>query len=625
MILQALNRYYEILAADPESGIAPYGYSTALVSYELLLSPAGELLGITHLFQTEQRGKKLVERPLSLTVPEQPKRSGSTPPPFFLCDNPLYVLGVSEKSGTEKRFQAFRDYNLSLLAGIDCPEARAVRGFLNRYDPARARDYSPIAEHWDELLKGGNLVFRVDGRPGYVHNVPDIRRAWEVYRASVGSEMVGQCLVTGEEAPIARLHPHLKGVRDANPVGASLVGFNAAAYESYGRERGWNAQTSEKAAFQYGAALNYLLSSASQNHKTFLGDTTVVYWAESSKRAYADLFTLLMNPTQDAAAGENNPARRDEQAERQLHDVMQKLRSGEPVDKAALLANLDPNMRFYILGLSPNAARVSVRFFHRDSFGRLIDRILSHYQDLQIEREFATQPQYIPAWQIINDTVSKKARDKKPSPLLAGTLMHAILEDTPYPAALYYAILNRIRAEQDDSDHGIRKINYLRAAVIKAYLKRKYRNYPQSPIKEGLQMSLNEQSTHPAYLLGRLFAVLEKAQEDAIPNANATIKDRFFSSACASPVTVFPRLLRLSQHHLAKLPTRNKIWYEKLQSQIMDHLPGDTRPFPANLSLDDQGLFVLGYYHQRASFFKSRKSAVSDQANETETTPTTQS
>ncbi|NLG99049.1 MAG: type I-C CRISPR-associated protein Cas8c/Csd1 [Chloroflexi bacterium] len=625
MILQALNRYYEMLAADPESGIASYGYSTAAVSFELVLSPDGELLGITHLFQTEQQGKKLVERPLNMIVPEQPKRSGSAPPPYFLCDNPKYVLGVSDESGAEKRFQAFREYNLSLLEGIDCPEAQAVRAFLTGYDPARAREYAPVDGHWDDLLKGGNIVFRLDGSKEWVHNAPAIRRAWEQHKASAASEKTGQCLVTGEIASIARLHPNLKGVRGANSTGASLVGFNAAAYESYGLRQGYNAQTSEKAAFQYGAALNYLLSSANPNPKIFLGDTTIVYWAESPDRGYVDLFALLTNPTAAGPAAGDAPARRDPQAEARLRATAEKIQRGEPVDKDALLSGLDPNTRFYVLGLAPNVSRAAVRFFHQDLFGRIIDRLLQHYQDLQIEREFANQPVYIPPWMILNETVSKKSRDKDPAPLLGGAFMRAILDGTPYPVALFYAIINRIRVDQDDNQRKIHKINYLRAAVIKAYLTRKYRHYPQSPIKEVLQMSLNEQSTHPAYLLGRLFAVLEKVQEEAIPNVNATIKDRFFSSACASPVTVFPRLLRLSQHHLAKLSTGNKIWYEKLMSQIMDLLSGDKQPFPANLPLDNQGVFVLGYYHQRAAFFKPRKDVASDQTSETETISMTRS
>lgn len=614
MILQALARYYEILAEDPDCNIAPIGFSAALVSFEIVLSPGGELKGITRLFQTEARGKKLVERPLSMIVPEQIKRSGKNPPPNFLCDNCAYVLGISDKGKENdptyalRRFRAFRDHNLKILAGADCPEARAVRAFLTAYDPAKARDCAPVSGHWEDLMKGGNLVFRLEGSRSFVHNAPAVRRAWADFQAATISELTGQCLVTGEKTAIARLHPSFKGIRGASSMGATLVGFNAPAYESYGREQGLNAQTGERAAFAYGAALNYLLSPANENPSFYLGDTTVVYWAESSNRTYADLFTLLMNPSEDvgASAGQQEAVRRDPAAEQLLRRVAQKIRAGDPLDAGGLLGDLDKDTRFYVLGLAPNVSRVSVRFFHRDPFIKFVERIIAHYKDLEIEREFDTQPARIPVWQIVNETVPRKSRDKKASPLMAGALMRAILNDTPYPAALFNAIINRVRADSDDTAHGIRKINYLRAAVIKAYLTRKYRHWKNPKIEEVLCMSLNEQSTYPAYLMGRLFAVLERAQEAAIPNANATIKDRFFSSACASPVTVFPRLLRLSQHHLAKLSTGQKIWYERLLGQIMDRLEADAQPFPAHLPLDDQGAFVLGYYHQRSAFFKPR-------------------
>jgi CRISPR-associated protein Csd1 len=294
---------------------------------------------------------------------------------------------------------------------------------------------------------------------------------------------------------------------------------------------------------------------------------------------------------------------RDPEAARRMRAIAEKVKRGEALDAAGLLEGLDmdKDTPFYVLGLAPNAARISVRFFLEGPFIQIVRRIAAHYEDLAVEREYADQPAGISPYRMVQETVSPKASEGKPSPLLGGALMRAVLEGTPYPAALYYGILTRIRVDADDKDKGIHKINYRRAAVIKAYLTRKLRSQTESPIKEVLCMSLNEQSTHPAYLLGRLFAVLEKAQGEALGGAvNATIKDRYFSTACASPASVFPVLLRLAQHHIAKA----KDGYDSdCQIQdILDMLQMDRNPIPRHLSLDDQGVFVLGYYHQRAAF-----------------------
>jgi CRISPR-associated protein Csd1 len=619
MILQALARYYQILAADPESGIALSGYSTVGVSFAVVLSPEGELKAILPLFQSETRGKKVVELPLRRIVPEQVKRSGTSPSPNFLWDNAAYVLGISNRDAEDpdyaaRRFEAFRELNLKILSQANCPEARAVVAFLSSFDQQHARQHALVAEKLEEL-QGGNLMFMLEGATGFVHDAPEIRQAWETYKAAASSDVIGQCLVSGEITAIARLHPNLKGIRDANPTGATLVGFNARAYESYNRTngQGLNSPTGEKAVFEYTTALNYLLSSESSTPKFSIGDATVVCWAESSNRVYEEVFSALFDPGWvDLTA---STSRRDPAAGQRLKEIAQKVKSGAPMDKDRLMEGLDPGTRFYVLGLAPNAARVAVRFFHRDPFAKVVARIMAHYEDMAIEREFEFQPARISIREILEETVSKKARNKEVSPLLAGALMRAILTDTPYPAALFYAIMNRIRADADEPERRIRKINYARAAVIKAFLARKYRNQPQAQIQEVLCMSLNEQSTHPAYLLGRLFAVLEKAQTDALGNINASIKDRYFTAACASPSTVFPVLLRLAQHHIAK--AEYGYANDRRIEAILGLIRMEQNPIPSHLSLDDQGIFVLGYYHQRAAFFAPKNSVATSETNST--------
>jgi CRISPR-associated protein Csd1 len=608
MILQALTHYYDILSNDPESDVAPPGYSATGVSFAVNISSKGELLDVFPLFEQVQRGKKMEDKPRRMIVPEQAKKASGIVS-NFMCENSTYMLGISDNVKPEyaiKRFEEFQRFHKDLLANVKSPLAKAVVAFLGNYDSNKGKKHPKIKPHLQTMLKGGNLVFMFNGK--FAHEDTTVQQAWESYKTK-GDAALGQCLVTGEIAPIARLHPSLKGVRGASAFGASLVSFNDRAYESFNKTelQGLNSPVSEKAAFAYSTALNYLLSSTNENKKFYIGDTTVVYWAESEKKGYAKAFAGLCEPEMvevKADAEEESKPARDKKAEKRLKKVAEKVRRVQALDVKKLLAGLDENPRFYVLGLAPNAARVSVRFFHSDPFDKIVEKIMQHYKDLEMVKEFEDQPTYLTIQHIVNETISKKASDPQASPLMAGAVFRAILENTPYPAALYNAIINRIRADQDDAQKGIRKINYARAAIIKAYLIRKYRNQPQNPIQEVLAMSLNEQSTLPAYVLGRLFAVLEKVQQEAIGDVNASIKDRYFTSACASPRTVFPTLLRLSQHHISKAEYGKSL--DRQIQDILNLLDVEKNPIPSHLSLDEQGVFVLGYYHERKDLWTSK-------------------
>lgn len=607
MILQALTRYYDILSSDPESDIAPPGYSSTGVSFALNISEQGKLLDVFPLFEQVQRGKKVEDKPRRMIVPEQVKKTSGISA-NFLCENGAYILGISDKGDadySQKRFDEFARFNKELLSRTNNKAAKATIAFLDNHKPEKGREHPKISPHLETILKGGNLVFMFDGK--FVHEDAAIRQVWEKFKGASDSELI-QCLVTGETAPLARLHPSLKGIRDANPTGATLVGFNARAYESYNREQGMNSPVSEKAAFSYTTALNYLLSSTNENKKFYIGDTTVVYWAESEKKEYARAFLGLCEPEEvEIPAEEEAKPTRDKKAEKKLRKVAEKVKRVQALDTKKLLDGLEENPRFYVLGLAPNAARVSVRFFHSDPFDKVVEKIMRHYKDLEIIKEFEDQHTYLTIQDILKETISPKASDQSAAPLLAGSVFRAILENTPYPAALYNAIINRVRADQDDKFS--KKINYARAAILKAYLLRKYRNQPQHPIQEVLVMSLNEQATAPAYLLGRLFAVLEKVQQEAIGDVNASIKDRYFTSACASPASVFPILLRLSQHHISKVGAH---YHDKRIEDILNKLDVENNPIPSRLSLDEQGIFMLGYYHQRKDLWTSRKVTVSE-------------
>jgi CRISPR-associated protein Csd1 len=622
MILQALYNYYQILLKDPDVEIAEPGYSNVPVSYALNLSAQGDLLDIIPLFVPVQKGKKTVERPLRMSVPEQVKRSVNVAA-NFLCDNAAYVLGLTGKEAkdpayAQKRFEAFRQLNIEILSLADSPAAHAVIAFLQKHDPQTASQHPVIARHLEGLLEGGNLIFQVEGKN--VLDDPEIRRVWEEYRTGQKAIQM-QCLVTGNIEPIERLHPDIKGVRGAQSKGASLVSFNLDAFTSYGLEQGSNAPVSKRVASGYGVALNYLLSDQNPNRKIYLGDTTVVYWAESADKRYASEFLRLINPEFIEESPEEETSKRDKGAEKFMRDVAEKIEQGKAIDLEGLKREgLDENTRFYVLGLAPNAARLAVRFFLTEPFGVFAERIMQHYEDLKIEKEFANQPDYLSPYRILAECVSPKVtrRDdevKQSWSLLGGALMRAILTGAPYPEGLYAAILNRIRHDSDETNEKGKtrsvKINYVRAAYIKAHLLRKYRRQGHNPYQEALQMSLNESFTHPAYVLGRLFAVLEKAQREAIgQNINATIKDRYFTSACATPASVFPTLLRLAHHWTAKAEYGSAI--DRQIQSLLDML--DARPLPSRLTLEEQGVFVLGYYHQRAAFYPKNAAVVgSDQ------------
>ncbi|MBI5029475.1 MAG: type I-C CRISPR-associated protein Cas8c/Csd1 [Chloroflexi bacterium] len=610
MILQALTRYYDILSKDPDSDIAPPGYSSTGVSFGLSISERGELLDVIPLFDQVQRGKKIEEKPKRMIVPAQVKKASGIVS-NFMCENSAYVLGISdnEKPGyATRRFEEFQRFHNELLATANSRAAKAVIAFLENYDSKKGKKHPRIAPYLETIVKSGNLVFMFKGK--FAHEDATIKQAWETHNA-VGEVVVGQCLVTGEIAPIARLHPSLKGIRGASAFGGSLVSFNNHAYESFNKSQGLNSPVSEKMTSAYTAALNYLLSSANENKKFYIGDTTVVYWAESEKKGYAKAFAGLCEPEMvevTADAEEESKPARDKKAEKRLNKVADKVRRVQALDVKKLLEGLDENPRFYVLGLAPNAARVSVRFFHSDPFDKVVEKIVKHYKDLEIVKEFEDQPSHLTIQHIVKETISPKASDPQASPLMAGSVFRAVLENTPYPAAMYNAIINRIRADQDDPKKYVKKIGYARAAIIKAYLIRKYRHQPQNQIQEVLVMALNEQSSHPAYVLGRLFAVLEKIQQEAIPDANATIKDRYFTSACASPASVFPILLRLSQHHISKV---GAFYHDKQIETILSKLDIEKNPIPSHLSLDDQGVFVLGYYHERKDLWTSKMPAES--------------
>ena len=571
MILQALTQLYEDLAARGD--IARRGWGKAAISYALCLSEDGRLTDAVPMFVEEQNGSKTVLRPRRMELPAAVTRSSGVQP-NFLWDNSGYILGVDAKGKPErsrKCFEACAQLHHRLLDGVDTAASRAVLAYFDTWQPENAQLHPALTDCWEDLMKGANLVFRVDGR--FVQEDPDVQAAWDSHYGSSEGEKV-QCLVTGRLDVPEPVHPNIKGVAGAQSSGASIVSFNAPAFCSYGKEQSLNAPVGKYAAFAYTSALNYLL--ADRDSVQRIGDATVVCWAEGAEPVYRKfaLASLFGAPPPKQITTEN------------LRATVKHLANQEPCAEL----NLDPGRNFYILGLSPNAARLSVRFFHRSSFGDLMRNINAHHERMRI---VGSPFEYIPLWAMLRETVNLNSRDKSPSPAMAGATARAIFSNQPYPAALLEATMLRIRAE--------REITPGRAAILKAYYLRNPN--PQCP-EEVLHVSLNESSTNIPYTLGRLFAVYEAVQEKANPGINATIKDKYFNSAASIPATIFPILDNLCPKHLRKLNPSLRVYFDKQIAQLKDVF-GEI--YPVRLTLPEQGSFNLGYYHQKQARYNKKE------------------
>lgn len=568
MILQSLGSYYQRLEEDPEVDVAGFGFSRQQIAFCITLNPDGSLHGIEDI--RDHSGKKPVPRSLILLGNAKPSGAGINP--GFLWDNPAYLLGYKVEDPKPERtrdsFEALRLRHLEAESAIDDPEFSAVCRFLKSWNPADAANHAALVE-----ISTGFGVFRMRGTDHYVHEREAVRTWWrnELPPDDEKVPTTGQCLVSGNDGPLARLHePKIKGVWGAQSAGALIVSFNNSAYTSYGKEDGANAPVSELAAFQYCTALNHLLRAGS-NQRIQVGDATTVFWTEQPTEA-ENLLPWVFEPTRGAE---------NEALKNRLDAVLLSVSRGRYSDEFG-----PSETPFYVLGLSPNAARVSIRFWLETTLGELINKLHEHFNDLQLAHS-ERDPDYPAVWQLIRETVRES---KDIPPLLSGAVMRSILTGAPYPSILFSSILRRIRAD--------REVRYLRAAVIKAYLNRNTR-FRIDPLNKELTMALDSNREEPTYHLGRLFAELEKTQEDAMPGINATIKDRYFGAASATPGSVFPRLIRLNQHHLGKLEKGARTYHEKRIQEIAGRL----EEFPSHLSLRDQGLFAIGYYHQRQDMF----------------------
>lgn len=575
MILQSLHNYYlrRQRSADPRERLPALGLEEKEIPFVIELDAEGRFIQLEDTRVTE--GKKKTSR--RFLVPQGVKKTSGVAA-NLLWDAAEYVLGVDTKGKPDRvaeQHAAFRSRIEALPQETqDDAGIGAVLTFLRHIDITQFESLSI----WPEILASNPVMtFRLHGDVELICQRPTVADA--IVRAQAASDMDdGICLVSGGKVQIERLHPAIKGVWGAQTAGANIVSFNLNAFNSYGKSQGANAPIGKAAVFAYTTALNHLLARDSRQ-RVQVGDASTVFWAEEAHELETALPDLFGDPPKD------NPNKGTE-ALKALYEAVQ---SGQFVRGNA-------DTRFHVLGLAPNAARIAVRYWETATAFQLAQRIARHFDDIKIARA-PHDPEHLSLFRLLAALAVQGKADNIP-PNLGGEVMRAILEGLPYPMPLLNLAVQRCRAEQ--------KPTYARAAAIKASLNRLIRRTNTNAIhpEKEFQIMLDPANSNAAYRLGRLFAVLEKVQEEASPGLNATIRDRYYSAASSMPVAVFTTLLRLKNHHLAKLSKGRAVQMEKLAGEIMDGLS----EFPRILPLPDQGRFALGYYHQRQAFFTKQES-----------------
>lgn len=586
-MLEELVELYEELCKQGK--VLPEGWGMAKVSHKIELDKEGHCKKIISAKEKVKvkNGKKEVEIAPTRKVPLPVIRTISVKA-NFLCDTPTYLLGVAKDGNKERAnecFEAARKLHHKVLDHCPAAEAKAILAFFDTWDYEHAEADPMIQERIEELASANNLTFTVDGKDTTINR--DIEEAWDNYlttsKETAKDAVKGQCLITGKRnQPIAILHPKIKGVAGTKTTGANLVSFNAPAFWSYGKDKkqGENSPISEHAAFAYGTALNQLL--ADRRHTQVIGDTTVVYWSKHAITAAQDVIAARLGNV-----GKSEIHNWDEIAEQ---------------IKKGLTVNIDEetlnqNEPFYILGLTPNASRIAVRFFEENRFGEVLQNLEAHQKRMELQGPDWEKGE-IPLWKILKETTNPNAKESCASPLMAGSLLRAILENTKYPESVYHQVLMRVFKDQE--------ISHTKAAFIKAYLLKNATKHWE----EKLQMAVNKETKEISYVLGRLFSVLEDIQQNAIPKINATIKKRYFNSACTTPAAVFPILLKLTNSHIGKFEKPKAIYFKKKLGALMDQIemPNTGMPFPKRLNLEEQGAFVLGYYQEtQAKYVKKQE------------------
>jgi CRISPR-associated protein Csd1 len=579
MILQALKEYYDRKAADPDSGMAPEGWEWKEIPYLVLIDEKGRFCG----FQDTREGEGKKKRAHAYLIPSLGEKKGSGIKANLFWETIEYVFGIpvpkKDKAVNNERVatqhKAFCERILSIDG--DCTALQAAHKFAKSSENADLAKNHPL---WPDVLGlNQNLLLTLRGKGPLTDDV-QLRNAVDATTSL--SAIMGRCLVTSDRTDLANLEAAIKGVRGAQSTGASLVSFNLQAFNSFAKEQGANAPIGKPASFAYTTALNYLLRKDSLQ-RLLIGDATTVFWADRDCDLERDIPSFFDEPPKD------DPDR-GVNAVRSLF---------EAVETGAFVEDKTRN-RFFVLGLAPNAARISVRFWHVGTVAEMEGRIAQHFHDLEIVHG-PRDKDFFSLFRLLVSIASQGKADNIP-PNLAGETMRAILDGRSYPATLLQAAVRRNRAEQN--------VTYVRAALIKACINRRNRfNNSQNQTEKELTMALDLENKNIGYRLGRLFATLEKIQAEANPGINATIRDRFYGAASSTPVTVFGNLMRLKNHHLAKLENAGRrVNFERLLAEIHSEI----QDYPSHLTVGNQGRFAIGYYHQMQDFYTKKDKTKGD-------------
>lgn len=599
-MLRTLSEYYDCLCRQKDSGLAPDGYSRVGVNYNLVLNADGSIKNILPYVNTVIVGKKTQEVLREELFPFRNSVPGIAAE--TLDHREKYLFGIEWEKQSEKltvtknslaAFEKCREKNLEFLGGLSSPVIDAFKGFLQCWEPEREMD-NPFLAAMGKKYGGAKFVVTLaeDAAPKPLNREPLVKEKWETglqNRLIPDDAVMGQCSVSGRYSQIARIHDNLTGIPGGLATGVNIVCLKSSAFWSYDRRESYNSSVSQEVMKKYTKAFNYLTSAP--NHKQVLDDMTLLYWAmtKESEKPYIQAFNSFFNLQPESSAETERSER--EMQEKALASIFSQLAQGKEADWKSY--GVDDNTEFYLFGIKPNSSRLAVKLFEHNKFGNIMENIGKHHADMQL----STEDKQIPIWLLGKALKSPVASTDALPPDLSAKILQSILKGAPYPRYMLDTAVRRAKTDQDDASKRFYAVSRDRVRIIKACLTR------MNIIKRGELIMLNTQNKDGAYNCGRLFAALEMIQQKALPGINTTIKDKFFSSACSTPYLVFPRLLKLSQSHLGKLDKGTTIFYEKQLQEIMSNL-GDT--FPKAMSMEKQGMFILGYYQQRESFFEKK-------------------
>ncbi len=610
MLISALCDYYDVLAQ--KGLVLPDGYSGVGIHAKIALTEDGEIESIVDCRENDTQAENKKSKKQVPLVMKLPKRTEKTALDRNIIEHrPRYIFGLIydsktsslstiEKKDSKKKEsdytinqKLFAKSNLEFIEGINTPLVNAYRRFMEQWVPEDQLKNKILLGFGKELNRDG-FAFCLAGRPDkLLHDEPEIKEKWErMYAASAECDdaQSAQCCITGEYLPIERVHAKITGLPGGSSMGNTMVSYKNAAEESYGKKQSFNSCISATAVKKYTEALNYLL--ADKRHRTLIDETTYIYWAASGDEACNSIFSALaFGDTMDS-----------EHTDEWLGTVFDGIKSGRATQEIVDgIDNIDSDVSFYVVGIKPNSARLALKCIYRQSFGKVLQNTIVHYSDMQIGSG-GGKPMSVRT--ICKELVSPKSSNDKVSPALMAKLFDAIINGTAYPDALLAAVVRRVKTDTDDEKNSYIKMNNVRMGLIKACINRSARLKGK---QEEIKMSLDLENKDPAYLCGRLFCKLEDIQRRASNDTlNRTIKDAYFSSAATRPAVVFPKLLSLSQHHLAKLDDKTAFFMDKEVTEIIGMMGS---VFPSHLTLKEQGVFMLGYYQQKNQRFEKKAAA----------------